>query len=128
MKSRKELKRSAMKPRHSPLRSSGKPGRKPRKASETVRIYGPPERREWFRTLPSVASGDGPCEMAHVRNGGIARKADARWTVPLTRHEHRVELHQWGPQTFEAHYGIDLDAEAEKTEAAWQRISNREIL
>lgn len=99
-----------------------------RQARETARAFGPPERRSWVKSLPSVASGNGPCENAHTQGGGASRRADACWIVPLTRHEHRVELHQWGKLTFEQHYGVDLDAEAVKVEAEWLRISAREIL
>lgn len=49
-----------------------------------VRAYGSPARVAWVRAQPSVVSGQRPCVNAHVRSGGMGRKADARWIVPLT--------------------------------------------
>lgn len=97
-----------------------RPANPTRKLRERERAYGPPARRAWIRSLPSVASGKRPCENVHVRGGGGSRKADACWIVPLTRYEHRVELHQWGKQTFERHYGISLDDCAAATESRWK--------
>lgn len=98
-------------PRSAPLPRGGIRRSNPaRKARGWARAYGSVARVEWVCSLPSVASGKGPCENVHVRGGGASRKADACWIVPLTRREHRVELHQWGKQTFERHYGVDLDA------------------
>ena len=56
----------------------------------------------------------------HVRTGGVGRKADAIWIVPLTVTEHD-ELHQYGQETFEKKYGVDLRALAAETAARWQR-------
>lgn len=59
--------------------------KKPRKPSETLRIYGPPARRAWMRTLPCSACGVvGYSEGAHVLgNGGTGRKADYQTQAPL---------------------------------------------
>lgn len=89
---------------------------------EFARAYGSLDRVEWVRSLPSVASGKRPCVNAHVRTGGMGRKADARWIVPLTWEEHE-RLHRRGPAWFETTYGIDLDAKAAETEVAWQAYS-----
>lgn len=59
--------------------------KKPRKPGETLRIYGPPARRKWMKTLPCSACGVvGYSEGAHVLgNGGMSRKADADTQAPL---------------------------------------------
>ena len=49
----------------------------------------------------------------------MGRKADADTLVPLCR-EHHGELHQHGAKTFEAHWGLDLNASAAWIEAKWQ--------
>jgi hypothetical protein len=53
----------------------------------------------WVHDLPCVVSGTSPVEAAHIRYGaahygkaatGMAEKADDRWVVPLSAHEHRT--------------------------------------
>jgi len=97
---------------------------------EWERVYGSKARVEWIQSLPSVASGKGPCVNAHVTpdNGlpsGTGRKADARWIVPLTAVEHH-ELHQRGELTFQALYGVNLAGKAREIDAEW-RILNGEV-
>jgi len=98
--------------------------RKRRPKKETERIYGPPDRPAWMRRQPSVVSGRTPCVSAHVKAedpmgpSGTGRKANARWTVPLTYEEH-VELHANGQETFEREHGIDLARAARETHARW---------
>jgi hypothetical protein len=87
--------------------------------SEWLRAYGSSERVMWIIRHPSVVSGRGPCVNAHVRTGGVGRKADAKWIIPITFKEHN-ELHQHGQKTFEQKHGIDLLKAAEKIEAEWQ--------
>lgn len=89
--------------------------RKPRKPSEFARIYGSRERVRWVKAQPSVASGKRPCVNAHTVTGGTQYKAGFETIVPLTHYEHTAELHQWGKERFEKHYGIDLDAAAVET-------------
>jgi hypothetical protein len=119
------MKRTPLK-RKTPLRSTGKLKRTPlapvnrkRKAKEWERAYGSEERVRWIQYLPSVVSGQTPCENAHVKTGGTGRKADACWIVPLTTAEHR-ELHDCGPETFQARHEIDLIEQARLTEQAWR--------
>lgn len=90
-----------------------------RHGEEWHRVYGSKARVRWIAQRPSIVSGKLGCENVHVKSGGMGRKADACWIIPLTPSEHR-ELHQHGAQTFEAKYGIDLLAAAQRTEAAWQ--------
>lgn len=132
------MRRSAPPRRKSPLRSGpsrlkrGKraglakmPKRKKRSAAETERIYGSQEFRDWLHAQPCAVSGRrGNIEQAHVRNGGMSRKADACWTIPLDRGLHR-ELHQIGQRTFEEIHHVSLTLLAEATEARWQEYSTR---
>ena len=83
---------------------------------EFLRVYGSVDRAEWIARHRSVVSGGGPCVNAHVRTGGVGRKADACWIVPLTWDEHN-ELHQHGVKTFEAKYSVNLAALAEQIAA-----------
>lgn len=91
-----------------------------RRRREWLRTYGSEDRVLWVAQQPSIASGALGCENVHVRTGGMGRKADACWIVPLTPAEHR-ELHRIGIRSFEQKYQVDLDFEARATEAAWQR-------
>ena len=112
---RTELKRNAMKPRKTRVKA-----RNPkRKRSEFQRAFGGAARVLWVQSQLSVVSGYRPCVCAHVRTGGAGRRADAKWIVPLTDAEHR-ELHQIGKDSFEAKYGVDLEAAAKATDEAWQ--------
>lgn len=86
---------------------------------EWERSYGSVERVEWMRSRPSIVSGKKPCVNAHVRTGGMGRKADACWIVPLTYEEHE-ELHRIGRWAFQAKYTIDLDVAARMVELHWQ--------
>lgn len=95
-----------------------------RRASEFARTYESKERVAWIKARASVASGRGPCENVHVKGGGVSRKADACWIVPLTRAEH-VELHQHGVTWFEAKYGLSLEFMATQTQLAWLAYINR---
>lgn len=127
----KQPKRSPIKRRTSWLARGTKPiakGTRPRpKKKRTVaeerenfaRVYGPPGFLEWIHAQPSVASGKGPCEAAHLGTAGVSRKGDWTTIVPLTRHEHRHELHQRGPSWFEATYTISLTDALAETRTRW---------
>lgn len=90
-----------------------------RKAAEWKRVYGSEERVEWISRQPSVVSGKTPCQNAHIKSGGMGRKADSCWIVALTAEEH-AEIHNQGIRSFEAKYGIDLTAAAVATEMKWR--------
>jgi hypothetical protein len=133
IRQRKPIKRSRMKPRSTWLargtkkipKSTVRPkAKKQRTAAEErvqfAREYGPPGFLAWIHALPSVASGRGPCEAAHLGTGGTGRKGDWDTIVPLTRHEHRHELHQRGLSFVETKYGISLAHKLAETRAAWQ--------
>jgi hypothetical protein len=97
----------------------GKPKAKKRKPSETLRIYGGEDRLVWVASQPCIICGLRACDNAHVATGGMGRKADARFIVPLCSPDHR-ELHQIGVASFEKRYSIDLLQLAAQTEAAWR--------
>ena len=93
-------------------------GRKGRKPSERDRIYGPKAFRDWLHQQPCVVTGRYGVVQAHVKNGGMARKADYEWSVPMLDALHR-ELHQHGIDTFQAKYDIDLELAAIATQQQW---------
>lgn len=102
-----------------------------RRKSEFARCYHSKARVAFVKSLPCVACGKGPCENAHVENGGTGRKADYTLIVPLcSRRSHNGEhppigchhrLHNLGVKTFEAQHRIDLHQEAARIEALWQQ-------
>ena len=72
-----------------------------------------------------IACASAPTEVAHTRNGGTGRKADAKHTVALC-HAHHAELHRVGVQTFEATHAVMLSGRtleewAASFDAAWSR-------
>ncbi len=85
------------------------------------RAYHSQERVEFIQRLPSVVSGKSPCVNAHVRTGGMGRKAGSEWIVPLTGAEH-IELHQRGMASFEAKYVVNLRTLATQTEERWRQM------
>ena len=97
-------------------RSPMKRGR--RKPSERERIYGPKAFRDWLHEQRCVVTGRYGVVQAHVKNGGMARKADYEWSVPMLDALHR-ELHQHGIDTFQAKYNIDLELAAIATQQQW---------
>jgi len=106
---------STMPPREKPVRSK----RARRKREETLRVYGPTERLDWLHSLPCCVSGvRGDIHCVHVKTGGVSRKADYQWTVPMAAELHR-QLHRIGIRSFEARYNIDLELAAIATEQAW---------
>ena len=99
--------------------------RKKRTAAEFLRVYGGQARVDWMKAQPCIVqAGDcaGPIDVAHTKVGGMSRKADAKWTVPLCRRHHRA-LHSVGRETFELTYSVNLDAAAAETERQWQEVA-----
>lgn len=115
------MKRTPMPPRTSPIaRSPMKRHARPK--AETRRIYGEKARIAFVKSLPCIVrrgSHEGVIEVAHHGTGGMGRKADADQTFPCCTGHHRL-LHSWGVQTFQRMFGVNLEREAERTEAAWQ--------
>ena len=65
-----------------------------------------PKHLAFIRLLPSVISGERPCEACHIRAGsavhrkvwtGAGRKPDDLWCLPLTPAEHRAQ-HDMGDE------------------------------
>lgn len=90
-------------PRRKPLPRPSKPikrsriKRHARKPSETVRIYGPPDRREWVKRQRcwygvefSSMHCAGETVNAHTETGGTGRKADADTIIPLCASHHEL--------------------------------------
>jgi len=132
--------------RKAPMKRGGriKPSNTKRRGKEWARAYGSEERVLWVRWRPCVVCRRGPCENAHVQTGGAARKADARHVVPLCDRSQPVYairvgpavvwipaggchswLHALGAKSFQEATGVDLNAAAAETEAAWQAHSSR---
>ena len=120
------------------LKRSGRPKPKRRSKADRERIYGTDEHIAFVKSLPCGACGwIGASEFAHVKTGGMGRKADARYGAPLCGPHpihafglagmvegcHRM-LHRLGVKTFEKDFAISLAALAEETEAAWQGFNN----
>lgn len=96
-----------------------------KQAANVQRAYGGESRIQWVQGLPCLVCGNRPSENAHVRTGGMGRKADAKWVVPLCTAHHQM-LHQYGRQTFESkHGGIDLDQQAAITDSRWEVYKNQ---
>lgn len=92
-----------------------------RHAAEWARAYGSDARVEWVKRQPCLVPGcqRGPCDNAHVGNGGIGRKEDADRIVPLCGFHHR-ELHDTGRHVFERVHELDLLHSALLLEERWR--------
>lgn len=90
-----------------------------------ARVYGSPERVAWLQSLPCIACYATPSQVSHVKSGGVARKGDAQFTVPMCHACHQ-EYHQHGHTTFEGKYEIDLLAVAANVAAAWTKLHPEE--
>lgn len=91
---------------------------RPRKAENFARAYGSPERVAWVQSQPCWVCAGTPSENAHCRTGGMGRKADARYILPLCHHHHNL-LHRMGQDSFEESYNMDLEYGASITDARW---------
>ena len=69
---------------------------KPRSSIEFQRVYGSKRRVAYIKELPCVVCGNGPCENAHIKSGGVGRKAEYTDIIPLcfTCHK-RQHQHGW---------------------------------
>lgn len=75
---------------------------------------------KWVRGFECVASGHGCCsgriEAAHKRtgtDGGMSVKPSDTWAFPACT-AHHAEQHSIGELSFQAKYGLDLDAICKK--------------
>lgn len=87
---------------------------------ERERIYGPPAYRVLLDQIGCIICGTVPVEIAHVKSGGVGRKADYTHTVGMCPTHHR-EQHQMGTKSFEVRYGVSLTDRAAQIQQAWTR-------
>lgn len=88
------MKRTPLK-RKAKLKAKAKPKAKKRTVSDFARVYGSKARVEFVKGLPCVACNSGPCDNAHIKSGGMGRKADYTDIVPLCHNCHLLQ-HQRG--------------------------------
>ena len=94
------MKRTPLK-RKTKLTTKTKPKAKKRSTADFARVYGSKARVAWIAAQPCVACGRGPCETAHIKSGGMGRKADYTETVPLCSSCHRLQHAKgWGALGF----------------------------
>ena len=94
--------------------------------SESERVYGPPERREWLVLGKCVGckvqgTPDRPLHQHHTETGGTGRKADASTLVGLCFQCHAY-VHDHGQKAYERASGLDLRAEAARVQSDWQAL------
>lgn len=94
-----------------------------RTKSARERIYGPPAYRDFLNAIGCEICGATPIEIAHVRTGGMGRKADWTATIPLCPTHHR-EQHQIGTKSFQARYGVSLTDRAAQIQQAWEAFAS----
>ena len=90
---------------------------KPRSSIEFQRVYGSKRRVEFVKRMGCCVCGKTPCENAHIKSGGMGRKADYRDIIPLCTACHRKQ-HQHGWKAL----GLDqqlLEGLAYMTQVAW---------
>lgn len=120
LKARKPLSRGGKHDRAKPMSKKGglkrgrAPRKKPRSDGEFRRVYGSEDRVLAVAGMACVGCGArGACENHHVKNGGMGRKADACWIVPLCAVCHE-RLHRQGASAFG---GVDFERAARAVEA-----------
>src|SRR4051812_32911719 len=103
--------------RKSPIKRGSAMKPKKRSAKEKLRIYGAAERITWLKKQPCLLVGRGTTkehgphqcfgaiQVAHIMTGGMGRKANAEFTVPLCHAAHHT-LHTIGQRSFERTYGL----------------------
>lgn len=97
-----------------PLRRSATLGRnRQRQRSEFERCYGSRERVRLIQALPCAGCGQGPSQNAHIRSGGMGRKAGWQHVVPLCASCHRLrDQHLGSTDAFNRVMGVNLYAVA----------------
>lgn len=97
-----------------PIARSGPPKKRnaKRRVTEFARCYHSRKRVLFVKGLPCIICGHGPCDNAHIENGGAGRKADYAKIVPLCcmpmdhpyspgyPRGHHGELHRIGVKSF----------------------------
>ncbi len=117
------LKRTELRPGTKPPRSKKpvNPVNRARKAANFARAYGSEDRVEWVQSLPCCVCGRSPSQNAHIRTGGMGRKSDARFIVPLCAKDHAEQ--EGRTAAFERDRRLPagfLERAAADLEALWQ--------
>jgi RNase P subunit RPR2 len=111
--------------RKTAIKKSGKPKAKPRSKIDFMRIYGSKTRVEFVKKLPCTACNSGPCENAHIKSGGMGRKADYTDIIPLCKKCHALQ-HQKGWKGLGLNAML-LEAAALRTQWLWVTRAERGI-
>ena len=90
------------------------------RGKEWKRVYGSKERVQWIARQRCVFCGDGPCENAHVTNGGMGRKAGYAWIIPACHRCHTELDHGIGKRAMERKYDCNLRELAGRTDERWE--------
>lgn len=86
---------------------------------EWKRVYGSKERVQWIARQPCSFCHEGPCENAHVCNGGMGRKAGYAWIIPACSRCHFQLDKGIGKRAMERKYGVNLRELARQTDERW---------
>lgn len=90
---------------------------KPRSNIEFQRIYGSQRRVDFVKGLACVVCASKPSENAHIKSGGMGRKADYRHIIPLCKVCHQKQhQHGWKALGLDAHL---LEGLAYSTQWLW---------
>lgn len=97
-------------------------------AREWKRVYGSHERVQWVKSRPCDVCGKKPTwrypsDNAHVTNGGMGRKADARWIISACTGPggcHHEMDHGIGKRALERKFDKNLKELARKVDREWQ--------
>jgi len=90
---------------------------KPRSGIEFQRVYGSKRRVEFINSLPCMVCAKRPSENAHIKSGGMGRKADYREIIPLCPSCHRKQhQHGWKALGLDPHM---LEGMAYNTQWLW---------
>ena len=88
---------------------------------EWKRVYESEERVRWVTRQRCVFCEDGPCENAHITNGGFGRKADARYIIPACHRCHGELDRGMGKRAMERKYMVSLRELARLTNDHWEK-------
>ncbi len=99
--------------------------KRPRSKAETQRIYGG-DYADWLRAQPCILAGQHECfgeiHCCHIKSGGVSRKADAEFQVPMCLGAHQLQ-HNTGIKSFARAFGLDLAALAAGFWAKWREVA-----
>jgi hypothetical protein len=94
---------------------------------EWKRVYGSEERVLWVRRQPCVFCHEGPCDNAHITNGGLGRKADYKYIVPACHRCHTELDHGIGKKGMERKYNVSLGELARRTNERWEKSDSLDL-